>query len=208
MEEIYHQIDGFIQSSLQERVLYSLRLDCHASIAFAAGYMIGTKSGFEVAPVQKTISGQSIWRTKGISKSLPDLWSITDHRVSERDDEIGIAISITHSIAADVAEYVNRSLPSISRIVAFQLLMGISSNAIEDGEHAYILVQQIIQWLNQNRTRSEKEATLHIFGSAPNGFMFYFGQHAKILGPIQLYEHDFDNPAKSNYQASLKFPKR
>lgn len=207
MDEIYLQIDRFFQDSLRDRVLYSLRLDCHASIAFAAGYLIGTKSGYEVAPVQKTNSGQIIWRTNSMSKSSPNFWSIVDAEVGKQDGDIGLAISITHPIEDDVREYISCTLPNISRIIFCQPMTGTGNKTIEDGEHAASMVQQLIQWLQQHRTRSEKQATLHAFCAAPNGFLFYFGQQAKVLGQIQLYEHDFDNPARNDYQPSLKFPK-
>ena len=207
MEKIYPEIDRFFQNSLKDRVLYSLRLDCHSSIAFGAGYLIGAKSGFEVVPVQKTVSGQSVWRTKSVPKLLPDMWSITDYRISEQESDIGLAISITHFIADDVREYINRSLPYIHRIIECQLLAGASGKGIEDGDHAYNLVQQLVQWLKKNRNNQEKQLTLHIFSAAPNGFIFFLGQQAKILGSIKLYEHNFDNPAKNDYQHSIKFPR-
>jgi len=207
MEKIYPEIDEFFRNALKDKVLYNLHLDCHSTIAFGAGYLIGTKSGFEVAPVQKTVSGQSIWRTKSTPKSIPDMWSITDYRISEQESDIGLAISITHSIPDDVRECINRSLPHIHRIIECQLLTGISGKGIEDGDHAYNLVQQLVQWLKKNRNNQEKQFTLHIFSAAPNGFMFFFGQQAKVLGPIKLYEHNFDNPAKNDYQPSLKFPR-
>jgi hypothetical protein len=207
MEKIYLEIDGFFQGALKDRVLYSLRLDCHSSIAFGAGYLIGTKSGFEVAPIQKTVSGQSVWRTKSMSNSLPDMWSITDYKIREDASDIGVSIGITHSIADEVREYIYRSLPGINRIFECQLLAGVSGKAIEDGDHAYSLVQQLVQWLKKNRNNQEKQLTLHIFSAAPNGFMFFLGQQAKVLGPIKLYEHNFESPIKNDYLPSLNLPR-
>lgn len=121
--------------------------------------------------------------------------------------DVGLVISVTHAIADDVREHVNHFRPSIHRIIACELLAGIGGKVIEDGEHAYGLVQQLVQWLKQNRDKEEKRTTLHVFSAAPNGFMFLLGQQSKVLGSIQLYEYDFDNPSANSYQASLKFPK-
>lgn len=207
MKNILPEMDGFFREVLKDRVLYTIRLDCHSSIAFGAGYLIGTKSGFEVAPVQKTVGGLSIWRTNRAHKSLPDLWSIGDYRMNELESDVGLVISITHQIADDVREYINCSLPGIRRIIVCQLSAGTGGQAIENGDYAYNLAQQLVQWLKQNRNTQEKQSTLHIFSSAPNGFMFFFGQQAKVLGSIKLYEHNFDYPAKNDYQPSLIFPR-
>lgn len=207
MERIYPEMDRFFRDVLKDRVLYSLHLDCHSSIAFGAGYLVGTKSGFEVAPVQKTVSGQSVWRTKSASKSLSEMWSFTDYKIREATSDIGISIGITHSIADEVREYIHRSLPGINRIFECQLLAGVGGKAIEDGDHAYNLAQQLVQWLKKNCNNQEKQLTLHIFCAAPNGFMFFLGQQAKVLGSIKLYEHNFENPAKNCYLPSLKLPR-
>lgn len=205
-EEIYPQIDKFLRAALQSRVPYALRLDCHSSIAFGAGYLLGTKSGFEVAPVQKTVAGEAVWRTTGVIKSLPDLWSFKEYQIKGVGNDIGLVLNVTHAISDDVLEYVNVSLPSIHRIFVCELVAGTGGKVIQDGEHAYGLVQQLMQWLKQNRGKAKQQTTLHIFGAAPNGFMFLLGQQAKVLGSIQLYEYDFDNPSSNSYQASLKLP--
>jgi hypothetical protein len=206
-EQIYPQIDKFLQDALQNRVVYALRLDCHSSIAFGTGYLLGTKSGFEVAPVQKTTAGEAVWRTKSMLKPVPDLWSFEDYKLKRAGSDVGLVISITHAIGDDVREYVDFSLPSVGRIIVCELLAGAGGKIIEDGEHAYSLAQQLVQWLKQHRDMDEKRSTLHVFSAAPNGFMFLLGQQAKVLGSIQLYEFDFDNPSSNSYQASLKFPK-
>ena len=206
-EEIYPQIDKFLQAALQSRIPYALRLDCHSSIAFGAGYLLGTKSGFEVAPVQKTVVGEAVWRTTAVLKPLPDFWSFKEYKTEGVGSDIGLVINVTHSINEDVREYVNVALPSIHRIIVCELFAGTGGKVVQDGEHAYILVQQLMRWLKQNRGSEKKQTTLHVFSAAPNGFMFLLGQQAKVLGSIQLYEYDFDNPSNNSYQASLKLPK-
>ena len=47
---------------------------------------------------------------------------------------------------------------------------------------------------------------LHVFGAVPNGLMFFLGRLAHSLGPIQLYEHDFENNQSSRYRQSLSLP--
>jgi hypothetical protein len=206
MDNIYSELDNFVQGSLKERVFYTLRLDCHLSIAFGAGYFIGTKSGFTVAPIQKSFSGQAIWKVGDSQPTTPDLWIFSDNKINEAGD-IVLAISITHDIADDVQDYVARCLPGVSRIIVCQPKSGVGGNAIPNGEHAYCLINQLVGWIKQNRSVRERQVTLHVFSAAPNGFMFFLGQQAKALGTIQLYEHNFDNPSQNEYQPSLKFPK-
>ena len=205
MEKIYPDVDGFFQTSLKERVLYTLRLDCHLSIAFGAGYALGTKSGFEIAPVQKTFSGLSVWQINKMAQPLSNLWSFTDLKISNTGSDIGLAISITHDIATDVRDYIEHCLPEIGQLIACHPQAGVSSSAISDGDHAYNFAIQLVQWLRQNRNSKEKQVVLHIFSATPNGFMFLLGQQAKVLGKIQLYEFDFDHFARNNYQPSFIF---
>jgi hypothetical protein len=204
-KKIYPELDKFFLGALKERLLHTLHLDCHASVAFGAGYVVGQKSGFAIAPIQKTVSGQNIWKITSSPSSLSNMWSVGDCKIGDEGKDIGLSISITHSIAKYVQEYIKHSLPNICRIIDFHLLSGIGGKAIENGEQAYCLAQQVVQWLKENRTSQEKQMTLHVFSAAPNGFMFFLGQQAKTVGILQLYEHNFDNPADNDYRPSLKF---
>jgi SMODS-associated and fused to various effectors sensor domain len=44
---------------------------------------------------------------------------------------------------------------------------------------------------------------VHIFMAAPNAFSFFFGQHQKAVGPVTLYEWDFDGLRGGGYNESL-----
>jgi hypothetical protein len=43
----------------------------------------------------------------------------------------------------------------------------------------------------------------HVFSAAPNAFSFFFGQHQKTIGPVTLYEWDFDGLRGGGYNLSL-----
>jgi hypothetical protein len=126
-------------------------LDCHSSIAFGVGYIIGTKSGFNVAPIQKSISGKAIWKISNPQQVSPNLWSFSNVKIKDEDGDVALVLSITHAIANDVQDYITHCLPDISRIIICHPESGVGSNAISDGEHAYNLVIQLVHWLRQNR---------------------------------------------------------
>ena len=46
-------------------------------------------------------------------------------------------------------------------------------------------------------------ATLHSFLATPNAFAFDVGCHSSILGPLTLYEYDFERTGGGGYAASL-----
>jgi hypothetical protein len=203
-EKVLVNLNDFLQQTLNNRCLYALHLDCHLSIAFAAGYFIGTKSGFEVAPVQKTLQGKKIWRINNITRSVSNLWVFSEKKTREENGDVALFISITHPIENDVHDYIKTSLSNITREITCSLQSGSNNNAISDGQHAFQLAVDLVQWLRQNRSPEEKQAVLHIFSAAPNGFLFLLGQQATVLGNIQLYEHNFENPSGNDYQPSIR----
>ena len=46
----------------------------------------------------------------------------------------------------------------------------------------------------------------HLFIAAPNGFTFFAGQRAIVLGPTRLYEFDFEGERGGTYRPSLTLP--
>jgi hypothetical protein len=46
---------------------------------------------------------------------------------------------------------------------------------------------------------------MHLFIAGPNAFTFFLGQRQTAVGPIRLYEFDFDGSRRS-YTAALTLP--
>jgi hypothetical protein len=204
---IVPEVEAFISknSALGKPAL--LLLDTHASVAFAAGYCLGAKSGADITPVQRTRTGKEAWRAQRSNNHNYDGWTISEIERPSEGHEVALAISVTHDVIFDVKEFVERSAPNVGRILACSIKPRPGPGSLLDGSHALLLVEELAAVLKR-RSREERATKLHIFASAPNAFMFYLGQMAKGFGQGTMYEYDFDNNALGAYQASISFPPR
>jgi hypothetical protein len=185
-----------------------LMLDAHASIAFAAGYCLESKSGADIVPVQRARTGMQVWRPDpDAAGSTPADWSYFDNEIQTEGHDVAVALSVTHDVLEDVKDFVGRELPQVCRIMAFGVEPRPSPASVRDATHALALAQELARRL-KGRTREERGARLHIFAAAPNAFMFLLGQLAKAFGPCTMYEYDFETNAPGAYQASVSFPPR
>ncbi|CAD2246686.1 SAVED domain-containing protein [Xanthomonas arboricola] len=50
------------------------------------------------------------------------------------------------------------------------------------------------------------DSTVHLFVAGPNAFAFFLGQQRHAMGPMCLYEFDFDGRRDRSYRASLTLP--
>ena len=44
---------------------------------------------------------------------------------------------------------------------------------------------------------------IHLFMAAPGAFSFFLGQRAVAIGPVTIYEYDFEGANGGSYQKSL-----
>ena len=49
---------------------------------------------------------------------------------------------------------------------------------------------------------------VHLFMAAPGAFSFFLGQRQTAIGPLTLYEYDFEGERGGSYQPSLSLPAR
>lgn len=50
------------------------------------------------------------------------------------------------------------------------------------------------------------DAVVHVFAACPNSFLFYLGQNHQGIGPVVVYEFDFDRQGNKTYQPSFEIP--
>lgn len=175
-------------------------LDCHLSIAYLAGSCLSTISGARVTVRQKGNLGGD-WRTSGY---IDEKWGI-DRTISVIDDaktDIAVVVSITHRIVEDVQGYIATTELLAGTIVSFAPSDEIGSSAIENADHAWWLAERMAAELYSLRKKNPT-ASLHLFVSAPNAFLFYLGQHHGMLGKVQLYEYDFGFEKDASYSKSI-----
>lgn len=207
-DTIFRDVEKFISKHSVSGKPSLLMLDTHASIAFASGYSLGSKSGADITLVQRTRSAKEVWRTQTTTNGRNYAgWSVAEVDCHSQGHDIAVSISVTHDVDGDVRDYVERSLPNVRRIISCGVAPRPGPGSLVDGNHALMLAEDLAS-LVKHRSRDERAATLHIFAAAPNAFMFFLGQLAKGFGQCTMYEYDFDSNQLGAYQASISFPPR
>jgi hypothetical protein len=205
-EAIFPELTQFIRQHIRRGPTYHLLLDAHSSIAFASGYLL-SKSGADVSPIQKTGSSPQVWRPSRLlaAKFSPD-WQSEIIIGPGGGEEVALAISITHEITQDVKMHIESNLPLVKRLIACSLGEHVGNTSIRDADHAIGLAHSLQKLLHKIRTKSERSQILHIFASAPNGFLFFLGKFAMDFGQVIIYEYDFGSGDPAAYSPSLAFP--
>lgn len=197
-------LKDFLISNTKNEHAYQVFLDAHASLAFAAGRVLDSKSGINVFPIQKT-AGTKLWDVKLSAKRSYSNWRISHEKLEENQLDTALILNVTRPIYNDVIEYIKEQKLSIGRIINCTPNEGGTTNfSIENGNHAAALANSIYSAIAQ-RSTVEQRATLHIFAAAPNAFMFFLGQNSRGFGKCVLYEYDFEHRDSCSYSESISF---
>lgn len=204
--DIYPMLRDFLISNTKNEHAYQVFLDTHASLAFAVGHVLDSKSGINVFPIQKTaMNGTELWDVKLSSKRSYSNWSISHEKLEENQFDTALILNVTRPIYNDVLEYIKENNLSIGRIInCTPNEAGATNFSIENGNHAAALANSIYTAIAQ-RSTVERRATLHIFSAAPNAFMFFLGQISRGFGKCVLYEYDFEQRDSCSYSKSISF---
>jgi len=178
-----------------------LLLDCHISLAFAAGYELDRKSGAQVFPVQKGVR-KLVWKPGTSSSEAKSTWATKTITIGSGND-VAVVVSVARDALADVEAYANGSF-LIGTVVDARPAVGVGQNAVVDGDHAIALADSLAEVIRANRPKYG--GTTHLFLAAPNAFAFFLGQHRAALGKIQLYEFDFEGVQGGSYSPSILLP--
>lgn len=180
-----------------------IMLECHGSIALLTGYLLPRISGARVYPVQKGVESIK-WKPVG-EKNVEWGWDIRSKELNPTAEAVILSLSITHDINTDVEKFVQDNGMIVCNMASYCSQSGIGLNSIENGDHAIHLVNGLIKEIRRLR-HDNPNSELHLFFSAPNGFMFLLGQTGNALGSIQLYEFDYTNEKNGSYSPSIKLP--
>ncbi len=181
-------LKNFLTSELKAGRPIELDLQTHGTIAFAAGYLTEPKAGIKVGIRQRSLEGLKVW---GIE---PDGLAVTEGLLEFNETVLGdasgvaCAISITHSISQAVEAYLN-SQGNFGHLLGLSVPQP-SALAVKSGNHAFQIAQALVEEI-RNKRPANHQGPLHLFVAMPNGLAFMFGQLARALGDIQLYEFDF-----------------
>ena len=204
--DIYEVVKKFLLTNTNNNDAYQIYLDTHASLAFAAGRVLDSKSGINVFPIQKSATnGIELWNVKPSSKKNYSNWNISYEILNKSKSDSVLILNVTRNIYNDVVGYIKENnLPIGSIISCMPNKVSFTNFSIEDGNHAAALANFIYSAITQ-RSTEERRATLHIFASAPNAFMFFLGQISRGFGKCVLYEYDFEQRDSCSYSRSISF---
>lgn len=203
---ILPRLDSFFSDALDTGRPLGLQLVAHSTVAFAAGYSLPIRAEAPISLVQRTARGTETWSERKGPRPSDSCWA--PFEVEERDPnvaDIAVAIAITNEVAPALAHYLSVSPLRVGRIIQARIAGEPGKTRVESGAHAHTLATQLHQYL-KDHTGNRTQRRLHLFIAAPNAFVFYFGQLARSLGQVQLYEYDFEAAGHGTYEPSLALP--
>jgi hypothetical protein len=200
------RLNRFLADAVEQDRPLLLNLVAHSTVAFAAGYYFHTKTATKISLLQVT-SGQTLrWSEKEGTQPQGLLWQpFTEIVLDPQLTDVAVAVEVTQNTSDAVRTYLSKDGPKLGRLITARIAGEPGKTRIESGVHAYQLAWQLHQWL-KDHTGNHSQRRLHLFLSAPNGFLFFFGQLARSLGPVRLYEFDFEGTNHGTYEPSLGLP--
>lgn len=204
---LFPDLCTFLQDAVAGGQQLFLHLDTHAALAFATGYCLDPKQGASIAVVQRLRKGKVVWNPDVVHDGdFQGLWEWGETQMAEDGRDTALAVSVTQDVRQDVEDYVSRELPEVGRILEATIQPRPHSTSVRDGTHALKLAQSLASEIRSRRTKDERGGKLHLFIAAPNAVTCFLGQHAKALGPVVVYEFDFDSAGLGAYTPVLAFP--
>ena len=204
-ETAYPRLRDFLEAAAAERRPLHLELSAHATLAFAAGYVLEAKSGLDVRIRQRGRFETRDWWAYDGDPPGGALWRYPEDIVVDQGRDVAVAVSVTGLVIGDVQAFVRQATLPVRRIMPVEVTPEPGPGAVRNGAHASLLAQRLANQLCR-RPVDEREGTLHLFVAAPNAFLFFLGQLARGFGRVQLYEYDFDEARVGGYRPSLRLP--
>jgi SMODS-associated and fused to various effectors sensor domain len=201
---VFPELQAFVLSASQDVDHLRLILDAHVSLAFGVGAILNMKSGKTVEIEQRT-GGRRFWSATDLpfDSDWPILSFEFEHLAPGRN--LAVAVSFAHDITKDVRSYV-QSLPDVGRILHVRLASGASGRSVICGHHAQLLADALLAKIREEAFAGDPRPTSHIFYAGPNAFAFLLGQKQPALGPVVIYEWDFEGTGHGSYRPGLRLP--
>lgn len=185
-----------------------LAIEAHATLAFAAGAILDTKSGRQVELEQRS-PVLKVWapNDQQLTDDSPG-WAFEEQELNANASGTACAVSITRDTAAAVKQYLQDNGLKVRRLLVARPSCGPSAQAVSSGAHANALAEKLAEKLKQDRDASlaARRERIHLFISAPNAFTLYLGRQAAMMKPLTLYEYDFTYQVDGSYRPSLSYP--
>lgn len=183
---------------------HAVVLECHGSLAVVAGYELSRNSGCASYPVQKP--SRVLWKPEPSEGDAPKPFWKTDQIARDGSAcDVAVALSVTHSISADVQRYLDApGSPKVRLLVNAEPAAGPGPASVKGASQAWRMAGDLVAIFRGLRT--EPTARVHLFSSAPNSLLFFLGQFREALGRLELYEFDFALERDGSYQPSVSLP--
>ncbi|HEX5714622.1 MAG TPA: SAVED domain-containing protein [Thermoanaerobaculia bacterium] len=209
-EKVFPRLQRFLVTNAVESRQLVLDFAAHSSIAFAAGWVLESKSGLDVWVRQRTQTELVLdWHPKDHQKHpVPEgpLWlDEPDDELSRKGPDIAVALAVSQPrVAEHVKNYVRRKKLPVGRILRATIAPEPAQRSVAGGAHSLLLAQALVSRIRLRRPH-ERNGTCHLFCAAPNALVFYLGQLSRSFGRIVLYEHPFGAAeAFGKYQPSIE----
>jgi SMODS-associated and fused to various effectors sensor domain len=200
---ILPELRNFMLKAARSTDHLRLILDAHVSLAFAVGTLLNVKSGKRIEIEQRT-DGRRFWsRDDEASDPGWPKFLLSEEVLDEDQDEVALAVGLTHDIARSVRAFAIQTLHQVGQIVYCQPEGGVSQQSVRCGRHAWICIEAVVQRLQNLRGDGRRIQRVHVFIAGPNGFAFFLGQHQQAIGPVTVYEWDFDGQRGGDYSPGL-----
>ncbi|HKH48227.1 MAG TPA: SAVED domain-containing protein [Thermoanaerobaculia bacterium] len=208
-EKVFPDLQDFLEKNVNYQYPVLLDLAAHASIAFAAGWLLEAKSGVDLRVRQRINQLKELeWSaTDGSAREGRPWLDRPDVYVSKDAPDVALALSVSLPLVADeVKQYIlDKKLP-VGRIIDATIAPEPGPQSVRGGAHALHLAQTLLPRIRQ-RYPHERAGELHLFCAAPNALLVYLGQLARSFGRIVLYEYMFDSETPyANYERSIVLP--
>ncbi len=185
-----------------------IAIEVHATLAFAAGVVLDTKSG-RLAELEQRSPVLKIWAADDEElASNTTTWQFQEQELDPTGHGTACAVSVTRDTESAVLHYMQENKLKFRRLLVAHPAGGPSARAVVSGAHANALAEQFAAKVKLDREARVENRTerYHLFISAPNAFTFYLGRQAAMLKPLTLYEFDFGYQVDGSYRPSLSFP--
>lgn len=191
-QRIYPDLREFVLDAARTTDHLRVILDVHVSLAFAVGALINVKSGKHIEIEQRS-DGRRFWSMNDTPVDSGWLSFLTEEElIGNGQNEIAVAVGLTHDISRAVSSFVRENLNRVGRIIHFKPEDGASQQSVRCGHHAWMLSEVVMRHMQSVCGQGLRASLVHIFVAGPNGFAFFLGQHQQALGPTAVYEWDFD----------------
>jgi hypothetical protein len=188
-QQLYHRIGDFLRRRLNSERETELRLDAFLSLAFAAGYVLGTTwpplSIFQRQPGV----GETRWKPSPRPQwGDRPRWNFEEVGGRSSSDLVVAATTINPILSAVASAW--EELGSSPAIFLSATLDQTGHRSMADADHAFLLASELVARIEELGSGRK----VHFFLSGPASFALYLGQLSGQLGGIQLYHFDPELP--------------